>query len=291
MNNSFALFPLKQKSNHQVKDGGFEQIVLDSNSHSAIDKTSNWHLYGELSSFAKIGSLKHGGSSSIRISQDPRVHQGPAAVQKSKFSAEDAHRTLVVSGYALSETLPHTGSISGASLVVAISGEDEYSYLYQEFSLKKSMEWIFATLEVPLSKRTNTIEVGVNCIKCGSVHFDDIGSYIKYNYGNINYRNIYLVVENDGVKGSYGNIEDAKSHLMEKYKRESPRPERMIVEVKKGQLGNDPHTIGCQYQSGGIAAGFNKWWQDWDSIRNMNEVASAYLEDHNGFLDGRDWPN
>ena len=168
-----------------MKDGGFEQIqieiVLDPDSEGesesrSRDKTSNWRLIGNVS---KSNSLKHGGSSSIRISQGFDRHPGPSALQQFSLPAEDAQRTLVVSGYALSETLPQTGSISGARLVAIIYVQDHSVWYHQEFSLNKSMEWIFATLEVPLTKQAMKIFVGVECLMCGNVHFDDIGSYIK----------------------------------------------------------------------------------------------------------------
>eukprot|EP00984_Skeletonema_dohrnii_P010653 scaffold4176_cov109-Skeletonema_dohrnii-CCMP3373.AAC.1 len=82
---------------------------------------------------------------------------------------------------------------------------------------------------------------------------------------------VYLVVEHDGVKASYDNVEDANIYLREHYPWGATSPDRMIVEVKKGKVTLDPHTINL---------GSNKWWGGWGSINRMNEVASTYLKDH-----------
>ena len=102
--------------------------------------------------------------------------------------------------------------------------------------------------------------------------------------------NAYLVVDNArdwrsyGVRGSYGNIEDAKSHLMKRYPVGSRKSQRMIVEVKNGVITTDPHKIGGQNQGGGVAAGFNKFWWNRDFINTMNKAAKTYLDDNGGMV-------
>ena len=88
----------------------------------------------------------------------------------------------------------------------------------------------------------------------------------------------YLVVANGTVVNKFDDIEDAKSCLMNSYTAGSSYPERMCVEVSKGIVSPDPHTCGGQNQGGGLNAGWNKFWWNWDSINAMNAVATAWVQ-------------
>jgi hypothetical protein len=55
-------------------------------------------------------------------------------------------------------------------------------------------------------------------------------------------------------------------------------PQRMIVEAVKGVVNPDPSTVAGLNQAGGLSAGFNKYWLNWQQIRAMNAVAQKYID-------------
>lgn len=56
----------------------------------------------------------------------------------------------------------------------------------------------------------------------------------------------------------------------------------MIVEFNHGKLKMDPHKIGPNNanQGGGSAAGFDKFWWNWNGIRMMQKIAAWYYATH-----------
>ena len=87
---------------------------------------------------------------------------------------------------------------------------------------------------------------------------------------------LYVVAGNTIVKDST-NIEVCKNYLNQHYGRGASSPQRMIVEVKNGKVIQDPHSCAGQNQGGGVGAGFNKWWNDWPDIRNMQAVVTRAI--------------
>lgn len=87
----------------------------------------------------------------------------------------------------------------------------------------------------------------------------------------------FLIVANGAVVHHSADIEDNKKYLMTKYGSGASRPSRMIAEVSGGKVAEDPHTVGGQNQGGGVNAGFNKWWLNWNDIHKMTAVAKQYL--------------
>eukprot|EP01083_Nonionella_stella_P088158 245508_1 len=58
--------------------------------------------------------------------------------------------------------------------------------------------------------------------------------------------------------------------------RGASNPQRMVCEVRNGKVNDDPHTCGGQNQGGGLKEGFNKWWNGWDAIHEMNAIAQKH---------------
>ena len=52
----------------------------------------------------------------------------------------------------------------------------------------------------------------------------------------------------------------------------------MVAVAQYGKVLDDPHSIAGQNQGAGMKAGFNKRWQGWQDIRQMNEIAQKYLD-------------
>jgi len=88
----------------------------------------------------------------------------------------------------------------------------------------------------------------------------------------------FLVVADGKVVKKFANVGDAKKYLADNYSRGSWTPQRMCVEVRNGVVSPDPHTCGGEYQGGGLSSGWNKFWMDWNAIRSMNAVATAWIE-------------
>jgi len=80
------------------------------------------------------------------------------------------------------------------------------------------------------------------------------------------------------VKGAYISVTKAKAAL-QTYPSASP-PSRLICEVIDGLVQTDPHTVAGENQGGGVAAGWNKWWNDWDDINVMLDVCRSYITGH-----------
>lgn len=87
----------------------------------------------------------------------------------------------------------------------------------------------------------------------------------------------FLVVAGGKVVGEYGNIEEAKD-LLNTFPSGAHTPSRLILEVVDGIINKDPHKIDGQNQGRGVAAGFNKYWNDWHDIKKMIAVAGEYLK-------------
>lgn len=87
----------------------------------------------------------------------------------------------------------------------------------------------------------------------------------------------FLIVADENVVFYSADLEDCKDYLFTNYKQGLSTPRRMIVEVLDGEVSEDPYTVGGQNQGGGVDAGFNKFWMDWDDIYSMTAVAEEYL--------------
>ena len=73
------------------------------------------------------------------------------------------------------------------------------------------------------------------------------------------------------MKGSFLDLQFAKNELKEIAKNNKSR---MMIEINKGSIQMDPHTISGIDQS--ASNGFDKWWSGWDDINAMLEIATQY---------------
>eukprot|EP00435_Cladocopium_sp_Y103_P044919 s331_g12.t1 len=87
----------------------------------------------------------------------------------------------------------------------------------------------------------------------------------------------YIVVAMGAAKGIYTDVEKAKEEL-NKYPPGASLPLRMVAVAQYGKVLDDPHSIAGQNQGAGMKAGFNKRWQGWEDIRQMNQIAQKYLD-------------
>eukprot|EP00928_Gymnodinium_smaydae_P016826 TRINITY_DN16370_c0_g1_i2.p1 TRINITY_DN16370_c0_g1~~TRINITY_DN16370_c0_g1_i2.p1 ORF type:complete len:1367 (+),score=134.45 TRINITY_DN16370_c0_g1_i2:39-4139(+) len=86
----------------------------------------------------------------------------------------------------------------------------------------------------------------------------------------------YCVVRlnSNKVIGTFTSISDARNELNKE--QGSASNQQMICEMGlDGKAKFDPHTIGGFSQGGGAAAGFNKWWSNWDKIKEMNDLCDS----------------
>ena len=88
----------------------------------------------------------------------------------------------------------------------------------------------------------------------------------------------FMIVADGKVVHHSADLEDNKNYLNTKYGKGVNSPSRMIVDVSNGTVSEDPHTVGGQNQGGGVNAGFNKWWWNWNDIHAMTAVAKNYLK-------------
>eukprot|EP01083_Nonionella_stella_P152172 487394_1 len=86
----------------------------------------------------------------------------------------------------------------------------------------------------------------------------------------------FVVVAGGKVVHESKQIASCKEYLMKNYGRGASNPQRMVCEVRNGKVNDDPHTCGDQDQGGGLKTGFNKWWNGWDAIHEMNAIAQKH---------------
>ena len=94
-------------------------------------------------------------------------------------------------------------------------------------------------------------------------------------------QNEFLVVADGNVVHISSNVESCKEYLNKNYEVGAPKPERMVCELRKGKVVEDPHTCGGQNQGDGLTAGFNKYWSDWQDIQRMNDIAQKWADQGN----------
>lgn len=88
----------------------------------------------------------------------------------------------------------------------------------------------------------------------------------------------FLVVAGDTVVHTTVDIRSCMKYLENNYASGVDTPQRMIVEAVKGVVNPDPSTVAGLNQAGGLSAGFNKYWLNWQQIRAMNAVAQKYID-------------
>ena len=86
----------------------------------------------------------------------------------------------------------------------------------------------------------------------------------------------YYVVCDGEVKSDGTDLVEAKDNLNQCST--TYGDQRMIVEYLDGKLVIDPHKVGPndEDQGAGQAAGFNKFWWDWNSIKQMQAIACTF---------------
>ena len=96
-------------------------------------------------------------------------------------------------------------------------------------------------------------------------------------HSNISLKGVptFLVVSDAGVKGMYDFLEEAKQILSGITN--DRKTNRLIAEVDiNKKLNKDPHIISGKQQL--PANGFNKHWQNWDSINALMVICQKYLD-------------
>ncbi len=100
---------------------------------------------------------------------------------------------------------------------------------------------------------------------------------VRFHIDKKNYTGHLYVVAGGSIVHDSTNVESCKNYLNNNYGRGASNPQRMIVEVMNGQIVQDPHSCAGQDQGGGVNTGFNKYWNNWDSIRQMQAIVKRHI--------------